>query len=47
MTEIRRATLDDAEVIGALTADAYREHVDGDYLDEPRDAQRARRRSRG
>ena len=38
MTEVRRATLDDAEAIGALTADAYREHVDGDYLDELRDA---------
>jgi ribosomal protein S18 acetylase RimI-like enzyme len=36
---IRRATLDDADAIGALTAASYREHVgDHEYLAELRDA---------
>ncbi|MFL6207224.1 MAG: GNAT family N-acetyltransferase [Acidimicrobiales bacterium] len=35
---VRRATVEDAEAIGELTATAYRVHVEGDYLDELRDA---------
>ena len=35
---VRRATLEDADAIGSLTVDAYREHVASEYLAELRDA---------
>ena len=38
MVTIRLATLEDADAIGSLTVDAYREHVASEYLAELRDA---------
>jgi ribosomal protein S18 acetylase RimI-like enzyme len=38
VVRIRQATIDEAEVIGSLTVDAYRDHVASDYLAELRDA---------
>ena len=36
---VRRATLEDADAIGSITVDAYREHVASEYLGELRDAE--------